>query len=415
MEELRQLRAENARLRAQVEVEREERELLRFLVDSLPDFVSYVGRDMRYRFCNRRYAEIAGRAAERVVGMHASDVLGEEALRRIQPHVKRALGGELVQYEESIDYRFGADQYVDVQYVPRFGPDSEVRGFGVVVRNITAEKKAQEALRENAATLENRVRERTEALRRLNEALERENEARKTAEQAVRQKGEQLRRLARSLIEAQEIERRNLSRELHDDIGQILTAVRAHASVIRNQHSSSDEVCPRSAQTIMDLSGHLYDSVHRIMRRLRPRALDDLGLAAALQSCIDSSGLEAAGIGVHASIGKGLEGMDENVALAAYRVVQEALTNVVRHADARNVWIRVVCKTLGRASDAHAREVLEVSIEDDGMGLPEEGVQHRLGILGLDERIQDLGGDLVIRNRPPGGVFLGASIPVRKS
>ena len=415
MEELRQLRAENARLRAQVEVEREERELLRFLVDSLPDFVSYVDRDLHYRFCNRRYAEIAGRAAERVVGMHASDVLGEEALRHIQPHVERALLGEWVQYEEHIDYRFGADQYVDVQYVPRFGPASEVQGFGVVVRNITAERKAQEALRENAANLENRVRERTEALRRSNEALERENEARKTAEQAVRQKGEQLRRLARSLIEAQEMERRNLSRELHDDIGQILTAVRAHASVIRNQHSSSDEVCPRSAQTIMDLSGHLYESVHRIMRRLRPRALDDLGLAAALQSCVDGAGLQASGIAGHASIGTGLEGVDETVAIAAYRLLQEALTNVVRHAAARNVWIRVVRRKLGRGSGPNARDLLRVSVEDDGRGLPEEGVQpQRLGLLGIEERIQGLGGDLVIRNRPAGGVVLRATIPVGK-
>jgi PAS domain S-box-containing protein len=143
--ELRQLREENARLRTQLEGEREERKLLRFLVDSMPDFVSYVDGDLRYRFCNRRYAEIAGRAAERVAGMHASEMLGEEALRRIQPHVERVLRGELVQYEEYVDYRFGEDQYVDVQYVPRFGPDSGVLGFGVLVRNITARKKAEEA------------------------------------------------------------------------------------------------------------------------------------------------------------------------------------------------------------------------------------------------------------------------------
>lgn len=416
LEEVRQLREENARLRAELEVEREERRLLRFLVDALPDFVSYVDRDLHYRFCNRRYAEIAGRSAERVAGMHASEVLGEDALRHIQPHVERALGGELVQYEEYIDYRFGADQYVDVQYVPRLGPDSEVQGFGVVVRNITAERKAQEALRENAATLESRVHERTEALRRLNDALEQENEARKTAEQAVRQKREQLRRLARSLIEAQEMERRNLSRELHDDIGQILTAVRAHASVIRNQHSSSDEVCPRSAQTIMDLSGHLYESVHRIMRRLRPRALDDLGLAAALQSCIDSAGLQAAGIVARADIGTGLESVDETVAIAAYRLLQEALTNVVRHAGARNVWIRAVLKKLGKASDPDGRDLLEISVEDDGKGLPAKDVEpQRLGLLGIEERILGLGGDLVIQHRSAGGVVLRATIPIQRA
>jgi PAS domain S-box-containing protein len=140
-EELRRLREENARLRAQLEGEREERELLRFLVDSSPDFVSYVGRDLHYRVCNRRYAGIA----ERVTGMHVSEVLGEEAVQRIQPHVERVLRGELVQYEEYVHYRFGVDQYVDVHYTPRLGPDSEVLGFGVLVRNITARKKAEEA------------------------------------------------------------------------------------------------------------------------------------------------------------------------------------------------------------------------------------------------------------------------------
>jgi PAS domain S-box-containing protein len=140
-EELRRLREENARLRAQLEGEREERELLRFLVDSSPDFVSYVDRDLHYRVCNRRYAEIA----ERVTGMHVSEVLGEEAVQRIQPHVERVLRGESVQYEEYVHYRFGVDQYVDVHYVPRFGPDSQVLGFGVLVRNITARKKAEEA------------------------------------------------------------------------------------------------------------------------------------------------------------------------------------------------------------------------------------------------------------------------------
>lgn len=414
-QELRHLREENARLRTQLEVEREERKLLRFLMDSMPDFVSYVDQGLHYRFCNRRYADIAGRAAERVAGMHASEVLGEEALRRIQPHVERVLRGEVVQYEEYVDYRFGEEQYVDVRYVPRFGPDSEVRGFGVLVRNITAQHKAYEALRENTATLEDRVRERTESLRRLNETLERENEARKAAEQEVSQKGELLRLLARSLIEAHEMERRDLSRELHDDIGQTLTAVRIYASVIRNQHSSLDEVCPRSAETIIDLSGHLYDSVHRIMRRLRPRVLDDLGLAAALQSCIDDSGLAAAGIVVHGNIGAGLEGTDETVAIASYRLLQEALTNVIRHADARNVWICVVRKTLGRASDTDWYEALEMSVEDDGRGLFERSAEpQRLGLRGLEERIQGLGGELVIRNRPAGGMFLRATIPVGK-
>jgi glucose-6-phosphate-specific signal transduction histidine kinase len=283
------------------------------------------------------------------------------------------------------------------------------------VRNITAQKKAYEALRQNSANLETRVTERTELLQRLNQRLTRENQARRGAEKALAEQGGQLRLLARKLLEAQETERRNLVRELHDDVGQALTAVRTYAAVIRNQHSSSDDICPRSAQTIMDLSGQLYDSIHRIMCQLRPRALDDLGLSAGLQSCIDAAGLEAAGVAVHVRIGKGLERLDETVSIAAYRLLQEALTNVLRHADAGNVWIRVACEKRPKASDSYGREVLEISIEDDGRGLPEGGVQvQRLGLLGIEERVHSVGGDLVIRNRPAGGVFLRALIPVGK-
>ena len=280
-------------------------------------------------------------------------------------------------------------------------------------RSNRARVAAYRALAEERSSLELRVRERTGALRGLNEALEQENEARKTAEQAVKQQSEQLRLLTRRLMAAQETERRNLVRELHDDVGQALTAVRTHASVIRNQHSSSEDVCPRSAQTIMDLSGQLYESIHRIMRQLRPRALDDLGLSVALQSCIDGAGLEAAGIAVDVRIGEGLERLDETAAIAVYRLLQEALTNVVRHADAKTVWIRVACKKRPKAPGASAREVLEISVEDDGRGFPEGGVPvQRLGLLGIEERVHSVGGDLVIGNRPSGGMFMRAVIPV---
>ncbi len=149
------LEAEIGRLRARIrDLEARERNL-RFTLDAMPDFVSYVGSDLRYRVCNHRYGDIvaAGNGngngngnGKDLEGRLVSDVLGEEALRAIQPHVQRALRGEEVCYESWMDYRFGEGQYVEVQYVPHREADGQVEGFAVLVRNVTARKRAEEDL-----------------------------------------------------------------------------------------------------------------------------------------------------------------------------------------------------------------------------------------------------------------------------
>ena len=270
------------------------------------------------------------------------------------------------------------------------------------------------ALNEERASLEIRVQERTRQLTEINEELASENRAREGAEAALRRKGTQLRLLARRLMAAQEQERRGLAQELHDDMGQTLTALRTHAQLIRQQHASETEACVQSAKTILDLAGHLYDSTHRIMRRLRPRALDELGLAGALDSSIEAAGLEAMGIDVHRELYDDLEDLDDSVAITVYRLLQEALTNVARHAGARNVWIR-----LSRDSAPHdmavGGDILRLSVEDDGRGMPEPMLdKDRLGLLGAQERVEALGGRFSVEARAGGGVRLRAEIPLNQ-
>ncbi|AHF00329.1 CHASE domain-containing protein [Thioalkalivibrio paradoxus] len=272
------------------------------------------------------------------------------------------------------------------------------------------------ALREERASLEHRVQERTAELSEINTALERENRARQGAEDALRRKGMQLRLLARRLMDAQEQERRTLARELHDDIGQTLTALRTHAQLIRQQHRSPDHPCARSASTIFDLAGALYDSAHRIMRRLRPRALDELGPVEALQACIDAAGLEAMGIEVHTELRGQLEDLDDAVTVAVYRLLQEALTNVVRHADARSVRVEVARDAAGIPSLGYPEgDSLRLRVEDDGQGMPEQALdKDRLGLLGAQERVEALGGRFLVERSAAGGVLLRAEIPLNR-
>jgi two-component system, NarL family, sensor histidine kinase UhpB len=265
------------------------------------------------------------------------------------------------------------------------------------------------------ASLEIRVHERTEQLLASNEDLQRENRAREAAEKALRRKSGQLRLLARQLMDVQESERRSLARELHDDIGQTLTALRTHAQLIRQEHASPEDVCVRSADTIFGLSGQLYESTHRIMRRLRPRALDDLGLAGALQTCIDSAGLEALGVTVHTGLCGELEGLEDAVAITVYRLLQEALTNVARHAGARNVWIKL-WRGSPADSDHPAGDRLWLTVEDDGRGMQESVLdKDRLGLLGAQERVEALGGSFAVEHGAAGGVLLRAEIPLERS
>jgi len=271
-----------------------------------------------------------------------------------------------------------------------------------------------QALNEERASLEIRVEERTRRLSEINEELAQENRARETAEAALQRKGAQLRLLARRLMDAQEQERRGLAQDLHDDMGQTLTALRTHAQLIRQQHTSETEACVRSAKTILDLAGHLYDSTHRIMRRLRPRALDELGLAGALNSSIEAAGLEEMGIDVHAELRDDLDGLDDAVAITVYRLLQEALTNVARHAGARNVWISM-SREAGPRDTTVGGDILSFSVEDDGRGMPEPMLdKDRLGLLGAQERVEALGGRFSVEARAGGGVRLRAEIPLNQ-
>jgi len=279
-------------------------------------------------------------------------------------------------------------------------------------RSDNARRAIYQALNEERASLEIRVQERTRQLTEINEELARENRARETAEAALQRKGAQLRLLARRLMDAQEQERRGLAQELHDDMGQTLTALRTHAQLIRQQHTSEAEACVRSAKTILDLAGHLYDSTHRIMRRLRPRALDELGLAGALSRSIEAAGLEEMGIVVHSELRDDVDDLDDAVAIAVYRLLQEALTNVARHAGARNVWIRY-SREAGPRDTAVGGDILSLSVEDDGRGMPEPVLdKDRLGLLGAQERVEALGGRFSVEARAGGGVRLSAEIPL---
>ena len=253
---------------------------------------------------------------------------------------------------------------------------------------------------------------RTDALSRVNPDLREQMEARLAAEERLRLKNKQMKLLARSLLEAQEQERRALARELHDDISQALTAIRVYAQLIAQQHPGADDTTGRHAAVIMNMAGRIYDDTHGIMRRLRPRALDDLGLVAALEACAHQAALDVQGITVHAYIDPDLSDLEGALAITLYRLLQEALTNVSRHSQAQNVWVRAE-----RQADVSGRfdgvPLVTLHVEDDGRGLPESDAgSNGLGLMGARERVEALGGDFEVTRGDAGGVRLRVALPI---
>ena len=197
---------------------------------------------------------------------------------------------------------------------------------------------------------------------------------------------EELEHLSRLLIRVQEDERRRIARELHDEAGQVLTAVKIELELDGRMEAGA-------------LVGRALAQVRDVNNLLRPSALDDLGLVAALRALVDDFALRTR-IDVSLDLDGVTRPADPEVEVAVYRVIQEALTNVAKHAQATEARVRVQ----GSAG------ALSVVVDDNGVGAAEAATSH-LGWLGMRERVTALGGRLDIERAPAGGVRIAATIP----
>jgi two-component system sensor histidine kinase UhpB len=214
------------------------------------------------------------------------------------------------------------------------------------------------------------------------------------------------RRLSQRYLQIQEEERRFLARELHDELGQSLNAIKVDAVNIRAAVSDLPEVS-QSAQAIIDVSSKVYEVVRGLLRHLRPVALDELGLASAVEHSVDEWRRRHKGMDCVLSIDGEFEGLDEDVNITAYRFVQECLTNVARHAQAQCVEVSLRHRNEGTDSSR-----LEMFVDDNGRGVDPALPRTGLGLIGLRERVEALGGVFEIAGTPGSGTRVSAAIPL---
>jgi len=274
------------------------------------------------------------------------------------------------------------------------------------IRDITERNHAEEALAKAAADLEKRVEERTAELLMANKLMKKMLDEGKRAEERIRKSRERLRNLSGRLQSLLEEERTRISREIHDELGQALTALKLDLSLIR-QSLVSDGLAEQSAKVheIERTVNRVIRTVRRISTELRPGILDELGVVAAIE-WMAKDFQNRTGIGCQVTIQAVDKISDTARATAIFRIVQEALTNVMRHAAASQVKVSLEKKD----------DTLIVEVRDNGIGIMEGSISDSRshGLIGVRERVLLLGGETAISGKPGEGTLVRVTLPMGK-
>jgi signal transduction histidine kinase len=312
----------------------------------------------------------------------------------------RALRGEVTgQVEILVRRSDGEEVWLWVAGRPIREGSGKIIGAVASMIDISELKQSEAALQEAHDQLELRVKERTQEL-----SL-REASLRDTA-RALEEANAQLQRLSRRLVQVQEDERRDIARELHDEAGQLLTAMKVGLTLLeRDIPAMSDAIAARIGE-LKAAAEEAQESLHGLAVNLRPAVLDRVGVAAAVRQYLETferrTGMQVDFV----EMGMNQQRLSKEIELALYRVVQETLTNVMRHAQATAVGV-----IIERRDD-----VIIAIVEDNGVGFDPEAdaAGGRLGLFGMQERVETVGGHMTVESAPGRGTTVYVQIPLQE-
>jgi two-component system CheB/CheR fusion protein len=291
-------------------------------------------------------------------------------------------------------------RYFLARVLPYRTTDDRIAGVVLTFVDISERRSAEEAVRSAQQGLEERVIERTAQLDAANAQLQREFLGQQRAERARQE-------LQVRLLNAQEAERSRISRELHDEVGQQISALLLSLKALESQPHDQAAATLRELRNMTEQVGR---AIHQLAFQLRPLALDEVGLARALAGYVEGW-LTRTGIAVdYVSAGIESARLPSQIETTIYRIVQEAMNNVYKHASATGVSVSV---------ERRGGHVIAI-IEDDGVGFepdaaPPSGAQPRIGIAGMRERAELVGGELTVESIPTRGTTVRVKIPLPKS
>jgi PAS domain S-box-containing protein len=340
------------------------------VVDTAMDAILTVDHEQRIVLFNR--------AAEAMFGCARADAIGDRLDRFIPSRYRNAHRA----------------------HVERFGATGGTR------RNM-GENMLLWALRADGSEfpIEASISQAGEGEKRLYTVILRDTTQRKASDDALRAREAELRELSARVLEAREEEKTIIARELHDELGQLLTALKMDLDWLREHLAPGENADKARAMSVV--LERTVGSVRRIAADLRPLMLDDLGLSDAaawlVQDFSQRSGIRCA---LDKPDAEALDALERSAATTVYRALQESLTNVARHSGAQHAWV------LLKLEDG----TLRLEVEDDGKGMPPAAQRGRsLGLKGMRERVHYHGGQLEVGAAPRGGTRVKMWIPVHRA
>lgn len=212
--------------------------------------------------------------------------------------------------------------------------------------------------------------------------------------------------LTQRSLEIQEEERRHLAQELHDELGQTVAAIKAVAAAVMNDQNPDKKQINSSVKTIIEYSDHIYLVAKNMMHRLRPSVLDEFGLIKALQNMIDDWNGRQDDIFCHFTFSNIPTDLSESLKISLFRIIQESLTNALKHSSASEVSISM------NIINTDGIESIHLKIQDDGVGLDTERAMTGLGLPGMRERVEMNGGRFELTSEINHGIMIEIVIPV---
>jgi PAS domain S-box-containing protein len=348
---------------------RQSEALYRTIVENAHDAIWTLDTHGQLTFVNRMGEEISGYKASELVGKDFESLIPPEDLPRTKELFVDILHGKVESFEGRFYAKDGKIRLLSVNAVPLY-EGGTVAGMFNIGRDITEHRNAEEALRESE---------------------------------------KQLRYLSSQLLTAQETERRRISRELHDELGQALSVIKLRLSFIEKELRKDQGSVKEECETISQYINQVIENVRRLSRDLTPSILEDAGLLAAIRWLITNSNTNHK-IKMILDVGDIDQLFSQNAQIMIYRILQEALTNIGRHAQAKDASVMI----------KNHEDGVSFSVEDNGIGFdalraaavnPDE---RGLGLAIMEERARMLGGSLEIWSEKGKGTRLTLYVPIKK-